>query len=186
MIESKDTTAVGRFQKTHALKGELNAILDVDAEFFSDGNPAIVEIDGILVPFYMDSIRPKGSTSYLVKLDGIDSEDEARQFVNHTIYAEKSKLAEYLDVDEEEIRDSDDLEGYKVVDHTSGDIIGTVSSLDTSTANTLFIVDNENGDQIFIPAVDDLITEIDDENRIIYMNLPQGLIDLNNSTENKD
>lgn len=65
MIEEKDIKAIGKFQKTHALKGELNAILDIDSEYVSEGNAVVVDIDGIFVPFFASSVRPKGSTSYL-------------------------------------------------------------------------------------------------------------------------
>ena len=179
MIEAKDITAVGKFQKTHALKGELNALLDIDEQYFTEGNPAIVEIDGIYVPFFTESIRPKGSTSYLIKLEGIDSEEEARQFVNKTVFAEKSKLAEFLDLEEEEILDDDDLAGYKIVDGETGKEIGTVVGIETSTQNALFIVETEGGDEIFIPAVDEFIEEVDDDKQEIIMHLPEGLISLN-------
>lgn len=53
MIEEKDIKAIGKFQKTHALKGELNAILDIDSEYVSEGNAVVVDIDGIFVPFLL-------------------------------------------------------------------------------------------------------------------------------------
>ena len=36
MIKEEDTIKIGKFQKTHALKGELNALLDIDPEYFTD------------------------------------------------------------------------------------------------------------------------------------------------------
>lgn len=179
MIESKNIAAVGKFQKTHALKGELNAILDIDPEYFEEGNAAIVDIDGINVPFYINSIRPKGMSSFLVKLDGVDSEEDARQFVNKIIYAEKSGLAPFLDVDEEDIIDNDSMIGYSIIDAESGKTIGVVDALETSTQNLLFIVKTEDDEEIFIPAVEDFIEDINDETREIRMNLPEGILDLN-------
>ena len=51
MIEEKDLTPVGKFLKTHALKGELNAILEIDPEFFTEGYPLVIDVDGAFVPF---------------------------------------------------------------------------------------------------------------------------------------
>ncbi len=68
MIEKKDIVEIGKFQKTHALKGELNALLNVPEEYVEDGNPLIVEMDGILVPFYTESFRSNDATSFLHKL----------------------------------------------------------------------------------------------------------------------
>lgn len=179
MIEQKDITAIGKFQKTHALKGELNVILDVDSSFLSDGNTVIVELDGIFVPFYASGIRPKGNTSYLVKLNGIDSEEEARRFVNKIIYALKSELAPFLEVEEEDIADEDELIGYEIIDYDSNNMIGEIESIDSSTSNLLFIVASPSGATVYIPAAEEFVEEINDEEKKIYMRLPEGLIDLN-------
>ena len=112
-------------------------------------------------------------------IDGIDSEDEARVFVNKTIYAEKSSLASFLEIDDEDLFDSDDLIGYSIYDSKSGKEIGKIIFLDTSTQNALFVVETEDGNEIFIPAADDLIIKIDDENKIVEMTLPEGIIDIN-------
>ncbi len=179
MIEHSNISAIGKFQKTHALKGELNAILDIDPIFLEEGNAAIVEIDGILVPFYTASVRPKGSTSFLIRLDGIDTEGEAKNFVNKIIYALKSELASFLDVDESEITDDEDLIGYQIFDIESNEPIGRITGIDSSTSNLLFIVESADGEEIFVPAADEFIISIDDDKKLIEMNLPSGLIDLN-------
>lgn len=184
MIDQQEITAIGKFQKTHALKGELNAILDVDESFLLDNHAAIVEIDGLFIPFFVKTIRPKGTTSYLIKLDGIDSEEEARSFVNKTIYALKSELAPFLNLDENEIMEEDDLIGYRIIDNTSGEEIGIIDSIDSSTDNLLFIVTNSSDDTFLIPAVDDFINEIDDTKKIIRMHLPDGLLELNKTKNN--
>lgn len=179
MIAEKEITAIGKFQKTHALKGELNAILDIDGDFISEGNAVIVELDGIYVPFYASGIRPKGSTSYLIKLDGVDSEEEARLFVNKTIFAFKSELAPFLDMEEDELLDEGGLIGYEVIDNETDRAIGKVSDIDSSTSNILFIVTTPLGETVYIPAAEEFIAEINDELKTISMRLPEGLIDLN-------
>lgn len=179
MIELKDITPIGKFQKTHALKGELNAIIDVDPDFFSEGNSVIVEQDGIYVPFFASSIRSKGSTSYLVKLDGIDCEKEAKKFVNKTAYASKKQLAPFLNLQEDEIMDDSELIGYEVFDQDLDHLIGKIINIDSSTSNFLFIIETKDGKEVFIPAVEEFINEINDNEKLIVMNLPSGLLDLN-------
>ena len=78
MIEEKDIVQAGKFLKPHGLKGELNAVLDYDAEILEEDYPLIVDMDGIYVPFYAESVRPKGHFSSLVKLEGIDSVEDTR------------------------------------------------------------------------------------------------------------
>ena len=179
MINDNDIRAIGKFQKTHALKGELNAILDIDSDFLTDGNAIIVDTDGIYVPYFASSVRSKGSTSFLIKLDGIECEDEAKPFVNKAIYALKSQLAPYLNIEENELLDNNNFCGYQIIDSLSREIIGTISDIDSSTDNLLFIVEDIDGATIYVPAVDDFINQIDDKNKTITMTLPNGLIDLN-------
>ena len=70
----------------------------------------------------------------------------------------------------------EDLVGYALYDGERK--VGLISGYDDSTDNVLFIVDNGIGDTILVPAADDLIDEIDEEQAIVRMSLPDGIIDL--------
>ena len=179
MITEEEITSVGKLLKTHALKGELNMLLDIDPGYLEEGNPAVLDIDGIYVPFYADSIRTKGSFSYLVKFDGIDSEFEAKKLVNKTVYALRDRLKEYmLENYDEEYALYDDLVGYTIEDIDAG-IIGKVVEIDTNTENELFIVETPDGNTVYIPLTEDFIEKMDEDNKNITMRLPDGLLDLN-------
>lgn len=178
MIEEKNLTAVGKFLKTHALKGELNAILDIDDEYFVEGNPMIVDMDGAYVPFYAENIRGKGPAASLIKIEGINSSEEARQLVNAIIYAEKESLAEFLGEEVEGLLLEDDLMGFCVADEKYGEI-GKVVRVDSTTDNVLFIVENGEGEEIYIPAADDFIVAVDEDKKEIITSLPEELIKLN-------
>jgi 16S rRNA processing protein RimM len=53
-------------------------------------------------------------------------------------------------------------------------VVGTIASIDDTTANILFELENGR----LIPANDDLIVDIDAEHRQIRMNIPEGLLDI--------
>ena len=165
MIKEEEIIEIGKFQKTHALKGELNALLDVGPEYLEDGNPLVIPVDGLFVPFYADSIRPKGATSYLIKLRGVDDVEEATAFVNKPIYGIRKSLLE------------DDLIGYRVEDVNAG-FLGTVDRIDDSTINTLLVVEGDMG-EIFIPLIDDFIESIDEGSETIVVDVPEDIIKLN-------
>jgi 16S rRNA processing protein RimM len=69
------------------------------------------------------------------------------------------------------------LTDYNVVDKTAGEL-GQITDLIESTEQALLQVDH-NGDEILIPFVEDFIVKIDKRKKILYLNLPEGLIDLN-------
>lgn len=179
MIREEELTAVGKLLKTHALKGEMNMLLDIAPEYIEDNNPVVLDVDGIYVPFYAESIRPKGNFSYLVKFEGISSEIEAKKFVNKTVYALRDRLKEFMiDNDDEEYALYDDLIGWTIEDTEFGEI-GRVAEIDTNTENELFIVETPEGNRIFIPLTEDFIVEMNEDDKKILMQLPSGLIDLN-------
>lgn len=182
MIKTDSLTAAGVFTKTHGIKGELNATLSIEPEYLDSHDCFVCDVDGINVPFFVSSIRSKGSTSVLIKPDGVDSETEARDFVGKTIYVDRLDYARFR---EEEIDENDgggyadDFIGYTVIDDEMGEV-GEITDLETSTDNALFILKPPTGDHtIYVPVVEEFITEIDDNNRIIKVSLPAGLVDLN-------
>lgn len=176
MIKEEDIVKIGKFQRTHALKGELNMISDINPEYFMEGNPLIVEIDGIFVPFYAESIRPKGKTSYLVKLSGFETEEDASPLVNKEINILKTDADEWLG---DEILSESDWIGFKVFDSETNKYVGEITDIEDSTVNILMIVETDEGNEVFIPFNEELITEVDEENKSLQIKIPDGLIELN-------
>jgi 16S rRNA processing protein RimM len=178
MILKADILEIGSFQKTHGLQGELNALLDVEEDYVDAGHPFIMEVEGIPVPFYPESIRTKGKKSYLVKLDGIDSQSEAQAFVNKTIYGRRVDLIDYFDTDGDELLTESDLIGATVIDKELGEI-GKLLDVDTSTQNTLLVIEKEDGSEIYIPYVDEFVEEYDEDENIFYVSIPESLLNIN-------
>ena len=65
-----------------------------------------------------------------------------------------------------------------MVDGDNGKDIGTITDIDDKTDNWLFIVERTDGSEVMIPAHEEFITEIQQEERIMVMDLPLGLLDL--------
>ena len=137
----------------------------------------VTDIDGIFVPFFVNACRPKSQETVLLTIDGIDNEKEISRLVNHDIYALKRDYRqESLDSDADgfpldyfigfELRDSD------------GQRVGEITDVDEQTENAIFIVDRE-GAELMVPATDELIVEFDLDKKVMVMDLPQGLLDLN-------
>ena len=57
-------------------------------------------------------------------------------------------------------------------------MVGTLDRVDDSTLNLLFEVTTPEGDDLLIPASNDLIEEVSAEKKEIRMAIPEGLLDL--------
>lgn len=184
IIDPSTLEEIGKFRRTHALRGELNAeVYDgLDEQQLSQLAFVIVEIDGIPTPFRMESIRLKGASTMLIKLAGVDSADRAACFVNQPIYADTQTLESFLPDDDEENDDDGvyaaDLIGYRAVD-TDGREIGAVQYVDVSTANPLMELLTANGQTVLIPVNGPFIVNIDPESKVVEIEAPDTLLGLN-------
>ncbi len=173
MIRKEDIAMIGQFAKPHGIKGELTLVTSCNGLFENANDPYVVcEMDGIWVPFFIESFRPKSTSSLLVKLEGINDETTAKKFTNRTVYYPADALPE-----------DDDNESwtrfisYMLTDEVLGKI-GTVADVDESTANIVFRVDDQ-GKERLIPMAAEMICSIDERNRRMTVSLPEGILDLN-------
>ena len=172
MILKNEIFPIGQITRTHGLKGELSfttnsTILDdVEVPFI------ILEPEGLLVPFYLENVRMKNETTGLLKLERVNSDEQAREFVGHTIYLPNM----FLDEMENDEFETDYFVGFEIIDEEKGSI-GKVLAVDQSTANALFVVQTDS-DEVLIPIADEYMIDIDHEKKVIRLKLPEGLLEL--------
>lgn len=171
MIRQDEVFKIGKFTKPHGLKGEI--VLEFDNDIFDRSNsPYLVcSVDGILVPFFIKEYRFKGKESALITFEDIESEEQAKLFKGLDVFYPKK----YSDGSENEQIYLDYFIGFELFDNKLG-LVGEIVDVDDSTINTLFLVKNSKGDDIIIPASDDFITNIEEQKKKIYLDVPIGLI----------
>jgi len=171
MITASRLCPIGRLLKPHGINGEITVLLtcDVDLEALSC---IILEIDGIFVPFYLNSVRPKSSETDLVAIDGIETEVEAARLCPAGVYALKTEMP----VPDEDVDGlfASDLVGYDAVEN--GKLLGKITALDDTTANCLFIITTPSGNEVLVPVAEEFITAINPDTRTLQLDLPEGLI----------
>ena len=174
MIRREDVYKIGTIGKAHGVKGEVTVYVDDDIFDRTDSEYLLLDIDGILVPFFMEEYRFKSDTTALVKFCGIDTQEKARELTGCGVFFPRSEAAG----DDDGMLSWAEVVGYIIKDTTSGTKVGTICSVDTSTENVLFEVTEEDGKVRLIPANPELIADIDTESRTIAMALPEGLLSL--------
>lgn len=173
MISVDEVVEIGVINKTHGIKGELSVTFDSDEIDPRVLRCLVFDMDGIYVPFFVASARQRGNASWLVTIDGINSDAAAQTFVGKVILALRKDLPE-SETEDGDGFDIDDLIGFRLLD-TDGSVVGEITDYDDSTINTLFTVEREDGTQVFVPAAADLINDVDPENRTVTIDLPTGL-----------
>jgi len=152
--------------------GELLFTFDDDIFDQVEADYIVCLMDGILVPFFFESYRFRSDSTALIKLEGIDTEQQARRMTNVEVYFPKEH-AEKLEDNE---LTWNYFVGFLIKDINKGEI-GKVTDVDDSTINTLFVVDHK-GNEVLIPAQDDFMVELNRKKKVITMHLPEGLLEL--------
>ena len=166
MIEQSELIRIGTMRRPHGKSGELQCQMDNAYWDEADADFLILLLDGIFVPFRVEDWRGKGADSLIFRLKGVDSEVKALRLVNAEAYMLRRDLAE----EAEEMMTWQDLTGYEVLNDNRV-VQGRVATVDESTINTLL----ELEDGRLLPVHEDFIIEIDEPQKRIILDLPEGL-----------
>jgi len=171
MIRQEDVYKIGVFNKPHGIHGEISMTFTDDVFDRVEAEYVICLMDGILVPFFIEEYRFWSDSTLLMKLEGVTTAEEARRFTNIEVYFPK----QLADETPEEVLTWNYFIGFVLEDVNYGEV-GKIVDIDTSTLNTLFVVETTEG-ELLVPAHESLFTGIDREQQRVMMDLPGGLID---------
>lgn len=174
MILPEEVFLIGKMGRPHGLRGEIDMHFTDDIFDRVEADYLVCSIDGLLVPFFLEEWRFRGQDTAIVKFENLDSADAVRILQNAEVFFPKS-LAEG---NQDEIYSWKTLTGFAVSDVNEG-LLGTVTSVDDSSANILLVLQTEGGDELLLPVHPDLVTNIDAAERTLELDLPEGLLQLN-------
>ena len=151
---------IAKILKSNGTDGEvLMTFLGMDPEEINLKEPVFVEFDGLPVPFFIESLTPRGSSRAIVHLTDCSNLRDAEELVGREICIEGD--------DEED--DGEDFCGWTLYDGER--LVGTVDGIEDIPGNPCLIV----GDAL-VPLHEDLIVSADPDNQILVMDLPEGLV----------
>ena len=173
MIRREELIKIGQFNKPHGVRGELSFTFTDDVFDRGESPYVVCCIDNIFVPFFINEYLFKTGTTALINLVDVESDEAARDFTNLEVFYPKTY---YVENDEEATPD-DYFIGFTINDITYG-TLGEVTAIDDSTINVLFVVTTRDDRELLIPVQEAFVRAIDEEERIIHMDLPDGLLDM--------
>jgi 16S rRNA processing protein RimM len=172
-MKKDDHYLLGSLLKTTGLKGEIILKFNND---YSEGiqklESIFIDVDNKLVPFFIVEIKIKSSTTAIVKLEGLDEEEKASEFVGSEFYIPFSEVKSLQINTDENL----DILGYSIIDQNKKYIGKVIEFIDISE-NPLLNVKTDSG-EFLIPAKDELIIEVDDDLKEIQLNIADGLFEL--------
>lgn len=133
-----------------------------------------LDIDEELVPFFLDQIQSLNGQKMILTLEEVDS-SAAAALVGKEVYLSREFMPEPAN-DQEFLEQ--ELIGWSAVDVERG-TLGHVEGVLDNTAQQLFLIESPENGRILVPAVEAFIAKVDRNTKTIYLQLPEGLVDLN-------
>lgn len=172
-MQKTDCFFLGIIVAKFSFKGEVLIKLDTDfPENYTEEESFFIEIDGKMIPFFIENASLQKSDLLRVKFEDIDAEIDAERILNKEIFLPLSRLPE-LEANQFYFHE---VIGYTMWDKVYGKI-GELTAVNDSTPQALFIIDHA-GKEVLVPINDDLIEKIDKKKKEIHLLLPEGLLDL--------
>lgn len=109
----------------------------------------------------------------IIKIQGIDDISEAQKYINQILYINRDEIVlqegEYLQCD---------LIGLDVFDVDTNKKYGKISKITQTGANDVYYIKNQENQELLIPAIKDVVKQVDLENRIMMIRPLDGLFDI--------
>ena len=172
-MKKEDCFYLGKIVSKFSFRGEVLIKLDTDEpESYIKMESVFVDYNKNMVPFFIEKSSLHKSDLLRVKFEDVNSEEDADDLMKAEIYLPLSLLPK-LDGDKFYFHE---VIGFRIVDRSFGKV-GIIKRINDSTAQALFEIDR-NGIEILIPMNDEFIDRVDRQANTVYVNTPEGLIDL--------
>lgn len=172
-MQKEECFFVGKIVKKFSFKGEVLVKLDTDEpEQFTEMESVFVEQHKSLIPFFIEDISLHKSALLRIKFEEVTSEADADAIMGAKLYLPLDFLPE-LSGNQFYYHE---IIGFTIIDTNFGEV-GTIVSVNDSTAQHLFVIDHK-GTEVLIPINDDIIQAVDRKSKTVKVTAPEGLIDL--------
>ena len=173
-MRKEDCFFLGTVVAKYSFKGEVLIKLDTDdPETYLSLQSFLLEDESHLIPCFTTKVQLHKSQLLRVSVEGVNSEKQADLMIGKSVYLPLDQLPK-LDDDQFYFHE---IIGFKVIDYVLGPI-GIITGVNYASSQVLLEVEH-NDRQILIPLVDELIQQLDKQQKQIYLYIPEGLLDLN-------
>ena len=163
----------GRISKINSYDGSVTVRLEKNfIENIPEMGSVFLEIEGKPVPFFISEIDYRGAETMKIIFAEYDKSGKNKQFAGCRVFL--TSTVEGGDSEPEFTA----IEGFTVIDQDKF-IVGIVKAIIENPGQMMIEVISPSNKEVLIPLHDDLIINVDPDKKIIEMNIPEGLTELN-------
>lgn len=162
---------IGQIVNTNGLKGYLKVKpFTDDITRFEELETVYIQKGKELIEFIIQDVK-YSKNMVLLKLEGIDDIDEAQKYRNYYIKINRENAVELKE------------NSYFIVDIIGSEVftdedryLGKVVDVFPTGSNDVYTVKADDGKEILLPAIEEVIKNVDTKNKKIIVHLLEGLI----------
>lgn len=160
---------IGKIVNIHGIKGEIKVYPYTD-DIENLSKLKEIYLDEKLEKKYIIKSSKIQKNMLILKLDSIDSVEEAEKLRNMNLYIPKLK------VQEEDTYYIEDLISLEVIDIKNNVSIGKITYVFNNGANDVYEILTNDGKKVYFPAIKQVVKKVDIKDNKIYVEVMKGLI----------
>jgi 16S rRNA processing protein RimM len=164
---------LGRITKVSGYEGAVTVKLE---RFFSEKLPhmksVFLEIEGRPVPFFIATSEYSGADILKLQFEGYESSEKVNEFIGCRVFLTTGAPTG------KKIENALSFSGFSVIT-TDNIVLGIVDEVIQNPGQWLLSVVNDAHKTILIPLHENFIVKIDKKNKLLQMDLPEGLTEIN-------
>ncbi len=173
-MANTDWLEVGKIVNTHGLRGEVKIVPWTDSpDVFEDIPYVYIKKKTGEIKLTVKNVKYQ-KNNIIVKFAEINSIEEAEVYKNFVLYAEREVMPDLPDG----AFYITDLIGLEVYEETDNRLLGTIQDVYSTGSSDIYEVKRENNHPLLIPVIDDVVKDIDLENKKVTVKLLEGLEEL--------
>lgn len=165
---------IGKLAATFGLAGQviLEHSLGKKTSLKGLGNIFIEETTDSFLPYFIESAKIKNEKEVIIKLEGITSKEEAKKIIKKEVWLIENDFKKFS-ANAAPIS----LLGFMVVNENKelGEVCEVIEQPHQVLCKIIF-----KGKEALLPLHEDSLEKIDQKNRKLFLNLPEGLLDIYN------
>lgn len=169
-VTKDDLLKIAKILKSNGTGGEILVSSEIDPEDLRKDGPVYLIFDGVPVPFFISSVRKRGTRKAVIQLEDVCSQTDAEEIIGKDVYAEAGTYEGLC-----EDSGIGFLKGWTLYD-ADGIAAGTITGTLEIPGNPCLEILTPDGAQAYVPFNEKLLVGIDADNQEIQLEIPEGLI----------
>ncbi|WP_207429528.1 ribosome maturation factor RimM [Pedobacter sp. SYSU D00535] len=171
-MKIEDCFYIGYITKTKGLKGEVQIYFEFDDYQDLELDTVFIEINGKLIPYFTAAVKLQTNKTGYIYFEDVPTIEVAEKLLKKSVFLPNTKKPERED---DEFYYTD-LKGFIAIDEQHGEL-GEIIEVHEYPQQFIAVVAYKF-QEIMFPLNEEIIRSIDDDEGVVQVRLPDGLLDV--------